>query len=73
MANKKRDDHHGACMNVDELARGLVKSILTGTKHPVWAGTYATLVRWGTWAYPRWFIDWSSNVGRGLENVKRHE
>lgn len=70
VANKQRDDHQNSSMNVDELAHSLVKGILSGTKNPVWAGTYATLVRFGSWAYPRAFIDWSSNVGRGLELLK---
>lgn len=70
MANKQRAEHKNACMPVEELAPKLVKGILTGTKDPLWAGTFATAVRWGTWAYPRWFMDWSCNVGRGLEKVK---
>lgn len=70
MANKQRAEHKNSCMSVDELAPKLVRGILTGTKDPLWAGTFATAVRWGTWAYPRWFMDWSCNVGRGLEKVK---
>lgn len=70
MASKQRAEHKDSCMSVDELATKLVKGILTGTKSPLWAGTFAALVRWGTWAYPRWFMDWSCNVGRGLEKVQ---
>lgn len=70
MANKQRAEHKNSCMPVEELAPKLVKGILSGTKDPLWAGTFATLVRWGIWAYPRWFNDWSCNVGRGLEKVK---
>ncbi|KAG8163164.1 hypothetical protein KVR01_007642 [Diaporthe batatas] len=70
MANKQRAEHKNSCMSVDELAPQLVKGILTGTQNPVWAGTFASAVRWGTWLYPRWFMDWSCNVGRGLEKVK---
>lgn len=69
-AGKQRAEHKNSCMSVDELAPKLVKGILTGTPNPVWAGTFATLVRWNTWAYPRWFIDWSCNLGRGLEKVR---
>lgn len=69
-AGKQRAEHKNSCMSVDELAPKLVKGILSGTPNNVWAGTFATIVRWNTWAYPRWFIDWSCNIGRGLELVK---
>lgn len=69
-AGKQRAEHKTSCMSVDELAPKLVTGILSGTPNHVWAGTFATLVRWNTWAYPRWFIDWSCNIGRGLELVK---
>lgn len=70
MAMKQRMEHQESCMSVDELAPQLVRGILSGTKNPLWAGTYATLVRWGIWAHPRAFTDWSCNVGRGLEKVE---
>lgn len=70
MAKKQRAEHKDAGMSVDKLAPEIVKGILTGTKDPLWAGTFATTVRWAIWAYPRWFLDWSCNVGRGLEKVK---
>lgn len=70
IAMKQRMEHQSSCMSVDEIAELLVKGILSGTKNPVWAGTFATLVRWGIWAHPRAFTDWSCNTGRGLEKVK---
>ncbi|KAG6358442.1 hypothetical protein INS49_014326 [Diaporthe citri] len=42
MANKQRAEHKNSCMSVDQLAPKLVKGILTGTKDPLWAGTFAT-------------------------------
>ncbi|KAK7729339.1 hypothetical protein SLS63_006212, partial [Diaporthe eres] len=42
MANKQRAEHKNSCMPVEDLAPKLVKGILTGTKDPLWAGTFAT-------------------------------
>lgn len=56
MANKQRAEHKNSCMPVRELAPKLVKGIFTGIKDPLWAGTFASAMRWVRWEsglYPR--------------------
>ncbi|EXJ73923.1 uncharacterized protein A1O5_02217 [Cladophialophora psammophila CBS 110553] len=70
-ATKERMDHKGKAMKVEVLADKLVKEILGGAKGPVWHGAFAPLVRFATWAFPRWYLDKLVNAERGLDQVKR--
>ncbi|KAI9148363.1 NADPH-dependent 1-acyldihydroxyacetone phosphate reductase [Paramyrothecium foliicola] len=69
-AQRQRMAHQGESMPVEPFARQLVKEILGKHKGPIWLGTYAAIVRFATWACPKWYVDMSSNSDRGIELVK---
>ena len=68
---KQRMTHQGQSMKVEPFAKQLVKDLLSGNRGTLWLGTFATLVRFATWATPQWYVDMSSNSDRGIELVKR--
>ncbi|KXX82829.1 NADPH-dependent 1-acyldihydroxyacetone phosphate reductase [Madurella mycetomatis] len=70
-AYKQRMVHQGESMPVEPFAQQLVDKILGAGRGPIWYGTFATLVRFATWLFPQWYIDWSCNRDRGVELIKR--
>ncbi len=70
-AYEERVAHKGASMKPDAFAEQMVKDILGGAKGQLWRGVYAGLVRVGSQLFPQWYLDWSCNLGKGLEKVKR--
>ncbi|KAK5122976.1 hypothetical protein LTR85_003542 [Meristemomyces frigidus] len=70
-AYKERMDHQAKAMKVELLANKLVQDILGGAKGPIWRGAYASIVRFGSWAFPTW-INKMINAERGLRQVASH-
>lgn len=54
----------------DITARNLVEDVLGGQTGQVWRGGRAGTVKYTTWLLPKWFVEYVSHRGRGVDQVK---
>jgi len=71
IAYKERISHQGKAMKVELLVNELVKDIIRGRKGVIWHGSFASFVKFASWALPTTLVDRMVNAERGLKLVNR--